>query len=339
VDDDVLLMYRSINLAAGAWDCFMGLLTGLPTVVVGRKQLYTPGMLYSLLRENRVSYLFASPVLISEMLRQAEVEPGTGPRPRLATSSGEHLPDNLVRLWKQAFPGVPLLDVYGASEYSSAVIFDLTADTGSEVIPRRGRPATNTRVYVLNEDMSRTATGETGEICLSGSHMALGYLNDPGLTAERFVPNPYEKGETLYRTGDSGRMYEDGGIEVIGRNGEIVNISGFRVGLAEVENALADHEAILESAVVPVGEAPHLVAFVVAAFALSEVDLRKHLIERLPVYMIPSRFVTTDCLPRTPAGKIDRNSLLEGLMPVSRGGPAQRRGAMRSGGTAKRTAF
>ncbi|MGA8260936.1 MAG: amino acid adenylation domain-containing protein [Arenicellales bacterium] len=307
--DDVLLMHRSISLSVGTWDCFMGPLTGLPTVVMRRQRLYHPGAFYSILRAHGISYLFASPPLIQEVLKQAELDPSPDLKLKLATSSGERLPDSTIRRWMDVFPNVPILDVYGASEYSSAMVFDVGADVRDGAGRRRGREATNTRVFILNEDLSPAAPGEPGEICISGAHMALGYLNDPVLTARKFVRNPFNKGSRLYRTGDTGRRHEDGSIELIGRNGEIVKINGMRVGLAEIEDALAAHEAIRKSIVVPVGDPPRLLAFFVADVDLTKLELRKHLMERLPLHMIPSFFVRRQRLPKTLAGKLDRQKL------------------------------
>jgi amino acid adenylation domain-containing protein len=317
-DGDVLLMYRSIGLAAGAWDCFMGPLAGVPTVIAGRNELSDPAKLWKTLCDHHVSHFFASPMLIQALLDHAEHNKSIKPSLKLVTSSGEHLSKKIVKRWMAMFPEVPLLDVYGTSEYPSGMIREASDTLRRGVKEMKWAPTKATVVRILNDDLSETTKGQTGEIYLSGLHLADGYLNAPNLTAERFIACPSKPKVHMFRTGDLGRPYGDGTFEVLGRNDDVVNIRGFRVCLAEVECALADHDAVRESAVVAFGDPLRLVTFYVPISSTSESDLRAYLEQQLPQYMMPAHFIKKPRLPRTHAGKLDRKALLDDWQNLNR---------------------
>ncbi|WP_281274219.1 non-ribosomal peptide synthase/polyketide synthase [Brevibacillus gelatini] len=181
-----------------------------------------------------------------------------------------------------------------------------------------GRPIKNTTVYVLDRHMQPVPIGVTGELYIGGDGLAIGYLNRPDLTAERFVPNPFSSDpkERLYRTGDLVRYLPNGLIEFIGRIDNQVKIRGFRIELSEVESVLAKHPAVAASVVVVRESEPgmkQLVAYVVkeAEQGLEPAELRQHFKAHVPDYMVPAAFVMLDALPLTPNGKVDRKALPE----------------------------
>jgi aspartate racemase len=179
-----------------------------------------------------------------------------------------------------------------------------------------GRPIANTQVYVLDVRGNPAPVGVPGELYIGGDGLARGYLNQPELTGEKFVPNPFsdEPGARLYRTGDLVRYRSDGTIEFLGRLDHQVKIRGFRVELGEIEAVLSQHPTVRETVVIiredVMGE-KRLVAYVVPSQkpAIRSSELRTFLRQKLPEYMIPSRFVFLECLPLTPNGKIDRCTL------------------------------
>jgi pimeloyl-ACP methyl ester carboxylesterase len=193
-----------------------------------------------------------------------------------------------------------------------------------------GRPIANVQAYILDANGGPVAPGVPGELYIGGAGLARGYLNAPGLTAERFVPDPFGDvpGGRLYQTGDRCRWLADGQIEFLGRLDHQVKVRGYRIELGEVESALLSHPAVREAAVsVHAGTAgaSRLAAYVVGEAEgepLAAEPLRRHLKERLPEYMVPSAFVTLAALPRTPGGKVDRRALP--VPPVERPATARR---------------
>src|SRR5581483_3898246 len=183
------------------------------------------------------------------------------------------------------------------------------------------RPLADMRVYVLDRQGQLVPPGVVGELSIGGAGVARGYLNQPALTAERFVPDPFgnEPGGRLYRSGDLGRYREDGTLEYMGREDQQVKLRGYRIELGEIEAVLARHPAVRE-AVVLLREEPdgdrRLVACVLArrpdasAPVLSPGHLRSFLQERLPAYMLPAAWVQVEAWPLTPHGKVDRAALL-----------------------------
>jgi acyl carrier protein len=200
----------------------------------------------------------------------------------------------------------------------------LTDELKGEEKPPIGRPIGNVRVYVLDKQQRPVPVGVVGELYIGGMGVARGYQNRAEMSAEKFIPDAYseEGGERLYRTGDWVRYVKGGKLEYVGRIDEQVKVRGFRIELGEIEAALRQHPSVREAAAVArneeTGEA-RLVAYVVAqrGKSLMANELRAHLRERLPEYMIPALFVTLDEMPLTPNGKIDRRALPspEGLRP------------------------
>ncbi|MFI7029854.1 amino acid adenylation domain-containing protein [Microbispora rosea] len=175
-----------------------------------------------------------------------------------------------------------------------------------------GTPLPGARAYVLDERLRPVPAGVPGEIYLGGERLARGYLNRPGLTADRFLPDPYgPPGSRMYRTGDLGRWTASGDLEFLGRRDLQVKIRGYRVELGEVESVLADHPDVAQAVVEPRGE--QLVAYLVPAAgeAGDTAAVRAWLADRLPAYMIPSRYAWLDELPLKSHGKVDRSRLPE----------------------------
>src|SRR6185369_9960922 len=179
-----------------------------------------------------------------------------------------------------------------------------------------GRPLPNSVLRILDSSGKLVPIGVDGEICIGGAGVARGYWKNPDLTAEKFVSEQYSatEGARIYRTGDRGRYLPDGNIVFTGRIDEQVKVRGFRIELGEIESVLREHETVKEAVVIALddrGGEKRLVAYVVTAPDASRniSDLRSHLKERLPDYMIPSAFVYLDALPLTSHGKLDRRAL------------------------------
>jgi hypothetical protein len=242
---------------------------------------------------------------------------------------GEALPPALVRRFRERLPGVRLHNRYGPTEAAVAVSGEVPAAEAASAagsVPI-GRPTGNVRAYIVDGGGAPVPVGVVGELYLGGAGVARGYLNRAGLTAERFVPDPFgrERGARLYRTGDLSRWRGDGTIEFLGRNDFQVKVRGFRVELGEIEARLQGQAGVREAVVVarPDGAGDQrLVAYWVGAERVSPETLRTALSETLPEHMVPAAYVQLAAFPLTPNGKLDR-----GALPAPEGEAYARRGA------------
>ena len=223
---------------------------------------------------------------------------------------GEALPASLTDRIRAAGPA-RITNMYGPTE---TTIWSTTHEVGEEVgVVSIGRPIANTRVYVLDDAQRPVPIGVAGELYVGGMGVTRGYLHRPELTAERYLPDPFQDGGRMYRTGDLARWRGDGVLEFLGRNDFQVKLRGYRIELGEIEGALLSHPSITEAAVVvrEVSEGDErLVAFVSSSGPdVSVASLRGHLRERLPDYMVPAHIVSLAVLPKTPNQKVDRKAL------------------------------
>ncbi|HEX7186485.1 MAG TPA: amino acid adenylation domain-containing protein [Thermoanaerobaculia bacterium] len=231
-----------------------------------------------------------------------------------------------VRGLFERLPGCTLSNQYGASETHVISAETLSGDPGAwPAIPPVGRPVANVRIHLLDADLQPVPAGVAGELYAAGACVARCYLNDPVLTAQKLVPDPYSPapGSRLYRTGDSARYLTDGRIEYHGRIDTQVKIRGFRVELGEIDTVLARHPGVRDAAVVARAgrEGQSLVAYIVPAGPdTAPIDeLRAWLKQKLPEYMVPAAFVEMSGLPLNANGKLDQATLPEPEMqPGSR---------------------
>jgi hypothetical protein len=217
-------------------------------------------------------------------------------------------------------PGVQLVNTYGPTEATvvstRCELSGPAAATASSGEAPIGRAIPGVQVCVLDRHLHPVPVGVVGELYLGGAGLARGYLGRPGLTAERFLPHPFEAepGARLYRTGDRARWLPDGNLEFLGRTDHQVKIRGFRIEPGEVEAVLLRHPGVREAVVVAREDVPgekRLAAYVVPRGPQAQAagELRGFLRSRLPAYLVPSAFVTLGSLPLTPGGKVDRRAL------------------------------
>ncbi|SDZ32197.1 non-ribosomal peptide synthase domain TIGR01720/amino acid adenylation domain-containing protein, partial [Lysobacter sp. yr284] len=244
-------------------------------------------------------------------LLNAQLEAGAPAPARALLLGGEALMQADLAYWQQHHPQVRLLNEYGPTEATvGCCVYQARADEDAAGGVAIGRPIWNTQLYVLDANLRPQVVGAAGELYIAGDGLARGYLHRPGLTAERFVANPFAPGQRMYRSGDLARWRADGELEYLGRIDQQVKIRGYRIELGEIEAALAELGFADAAVVVREDHAgqKQLVAYL-ATDALDSADVQQRLAQRLPSYMLPAALVALPALPLTGNGKIDRKAL------------------------------
>ncbi|HEU0300453.1 MAG TPA: amino acid adenylation domain-containing protein, partial [Longimicrobium sp.] len=287
------------------------LANGATVVGIDRDLLLDSAAYARALRELRITHACATMQLFNRHVREVPDVYATLARLHIG---GERADAAAVRACLAGGPPAALVQAYGPTEtaiIASAFPIREVADD-AHAVPI-GRPVAGTRLYVLDAREMPCGTGVPGELCIGGGRVGIGYLDRPGLTAERFVPDPFaaEPGARMYRSGDRARWRPDGTLEFVGRVDWQVKIRGHRIEPGEVEAVLREHPSVRDCVVVARGEGGELrlVAYTAAPDAPAAAELRAFLKERLPEPMVPATFVTLDELPLTPNGKVDRRAL------------------------------
>jgi microcystin synthetase protein McyA len=311
-------LFHSHSFDFSVWEIWGALLSGAELVVVPSDIRRDPAAFYRFLAESRVTVLNQTP---SAFLQLSRVEDDTAAHLplalRLVIFGGEALRFDQLGPWIARHGDTPprLVNMYGITETTVHVTWREIAAADVTAAPegRLGVPIPGAGLRLLDSDLRSVAPGEEGEICITGPGLARGYLKRPGLTADRFRPDPNGQGTRLYRAGDIARAEPDGDLIYAGRVDRQVKVRGHRIELGEIEAMLRTHLTVADVAVVPRvwgGGDIRLVAYVVPAGSEVESNaLRDWLRTRLPDYMLPAAILPIDALPLTRNGKLDREAL------------------------------
>jgi amino acid adenylation domain-containing protein/non-ribosomal peptide synthase protein (TIGR01720 family)/FkbM family methyltransferase len=313
-DSDRFLLKTSLNFDPSVWEIFWTWWTG-GCVVVARPEghLDSAYLLDTIVREKITSVYFV-PSMLRVFLEEAGLENATSLRRVIC--GGEGLPKETMERFFERLENVDLHHSYGPTEASIAATEWQCELAGNEGMAPIGRPLANTEIYLLDEHLLPVPIGGLGELYIGGVGVGRGYLRQPGLTGERFVPHLFneEQGKRLYRTGDLARYLADGNIEFMGRVDSQVKLRGYRIELREIETALLAHFAVV-AAVVELrqegNDDKQLVAYVLTEKEATEgpAEMRNFLRKSLPEYMVPARFVMLDQMPLLANGKVNRHAL------------------------------
>ncbi|GAA0573334.1 amino acid adenylation domain-containing protein [Halomonas salifodinae] len=297
------LALTTITFDISGLELCLPLVRGGTVVLADDQERQDPLLLGRLIREQAVELIQATPATWT-MLLQGDREALAG---RLALAGGEALAAEVAAELRQSV--ARLINVYGPTETTVWSTQTAVDDPSLPVVPI-GRPLLNTRCHVLDEHLCEVPPGRVGELYIAGDGLARGYAGQPGLTAERFIADPFGgDGGRLYRTGDLARWQADGRLYYLGRTDDQIKLRGFRIELGEIEAALLGHPDLVQAVAKVQGES--LVAFWVArpGTAPSEAVLRDHLQARLPAYMLPTHLQALTSLPLNTNGKVDRQQL------------------------------
>ncbi len=301
-----VLQLAPFSFDVSVWEIFTSLLAGAKLHLINRDFLLSDQTLVQLILDHTITTAFLIPSVLRHLTAEYMLTLKT------IITGGECISEDLVALWA---PDRSFFIAYGPTEATMLQSY-IECKEGYYRKPLIGRPIANIQFYLLDNFLQPVPIGSTGEICISGDGLARGYLNQPQLTVEKFILNPfnYEQNERLYKTGDLARYMPDGNIEFVGRIDQQVKIRGFRIEIREVEAVLAQHPAVKEAVVIAredkYGEkrlVAHIVSYQKNKLPISE--LRNYLKQKLPEFMVPSAFMLIDNLPITPNMKVDRQEL------------------------------
>ncbi|KOP26732.1 peptide synthetase [Hapalosiphon sp. MRB220] len=302
---DSLLSVTTLSFDIAVLEIFLPLVTGANLILVSREVATDGIQLLQKLNNSAVTIMQATPATW-RMLLDTDWE---GNAQLKILCGGEALPQNLASQLCQKAASV--WNLYGPTE--TTIWSTIHQVDEREALVPIGRPIANTQIYILDKSLQPVPVGITGELYIGGAGLARGYFNQPKLTQEKFIPNPFGSGSEscIYKTGDLARYIPNGEIEYLGRIDDQVKLRGFRIELGEIEAVLQQHPAVRQGVVMLQEDVPgnqRLVAYLVAENAATD-GLRQYLRQKLPEYMIPSVFVFLDSLPLTFNGKVNRRAL------------------------------
>ncbi|WP_441246900.1 amino acid adenylation domain-containing protein [Kitasatospora sp. McL0602] len=315
---DVVLQKTPASFDVSVWELFWWAAAGAAVHLLPPGAHRDPRAILAAVAEQRVTVVHFVPSMLGPFLDLLDEEPGLLPSAaslRYVFSSGEALGPELANRFTARFAALgrpPLLvNLYGPTEASIDVSYHDCPPGPASRVPI-GRPVDNTRLYVLGPGDEPQPDGVPGELCVGGVAVARGYLGRPGLTGERFGPDPFVPGERLYRTGDLVRRTGGGELEYLGRADDQVKIRGHRVEPGEVRAALAAVPGVRAAVVVARATADRgtqLAAYFTADSDLDPVELHRSLARTLPAHLLPAHCLRIEALPLTPNGKLDRAAL------------------------------
>ncbi|MFJ4097171.1 amino acid adenylation domain-containing protein [Kitasatospora sp. NPDC089913] len=311
--DDVWVQFHSYSFDFAVWELWGALLHGAELLVPDYALTRSPVDFHRLVRERGVTVLNQTP---SAFHRFVEADRHSGaplPALRLVVLGGEAVDLGRLRGWvgRHGTASPELVNMYGITETTVHVTHRVLTDEDfgpDGPVSPIGGPIPGLVTHLLDERLRPVPPGRTGAVYVAGDQVSLGYLGRPGLTAGRFVADPFTgDGSRMYHTGDLARRRLDGELEFVGRADDQVQLKGFRIEPGEVEAALRDLDGVVDAAVTVADSGDHLVAHLVGR---APADPAARLAARLPAHMVPGRFLTVDALPLTVNGKLDRAALV-----------------------------
>ncbi|WP_314590408.1 non-ribosomal peptide synthetase, partial [Paenibacillus terrigena] len=309
-----VLQYTTLSFDVCYQEVFSTLLSGGKLHLIDNDTQTDVNRLLTVIASNQIEVLYLPVSFLKFVFLDKEFASRVPTCIRHIITAGEQLvvSDELKKVLRTQ--SILLHNHYGPSE--THVVTTYTIDPSKPIanLPSIGKPISNTYIYILDASRQLVPKGVAGELYIAGDNVGRGYVKNPTLTAQKFFPDPYHSGETMYNTGDLARWMPDGNIEYLGRKDDQVKIRGHRVELGEIESQLLRHPLVNEASVktwVEANGTPSLTAYIVLEEEISFRQLRHDLAHSLPEYMIPSHFVRMEKLPITLNGKVNKNALLQ----------------------------
>ncbi len=308
--ESILLQKTPYVFDVSVWELLMPFAIGCELVIAKPEGHVDPEYLQDVIDEKQISIIHFVPSMLNAFLDSFNAEKCKSLQH--VVCSGEALSFQLEKKYKQLFTTTRLHNYYGPTEAAIDVTaIDLTQQVSENSSVSIGYPVSNTQIYIVDEYNNLKPIGSAGELLIGGIQVARGYLNNEPLTSEKFIPNPFQDNEKVYKTGDLARWLPDGKLDYIGRKDSQVKIRGFRIELGEIENSLLELEQVSQAVVLVKenNDKKQLVAYIVVNHDSNKTKVKELLQQRLPEYMIPSIFIEMDNIPVTSNGKVDRKAL------------------------------
>ena len=307
-ENDVLGNQSPLDYIAAIRDIYVPLKTGAQTCILPKKDFVFPGLLFDDLTAKKVTSIGWSVNAMTIPTNMGAFEKGCPEYLNKVCFSGSVMPCRVLKIWQEYLPEAKFVNQYGPTEATaSCTYYEVKEQVREEDVLPIGIPYDNYEVFLLNEDGTLTKEGEIGEICVGGPVLALGYLNAPELTAKSFVPDPRAKEGIVYKTGDLGRMAEDGNLEFHGRKDRQIKHLGHRVELDEIEEAAKRINGIADCTALYKEDAEMIYLFYTGTATVKEIAtvLRAN----LPGFMVPRKFIQLEEMPHLANGKTDMQTL------------------------------
>ncbi|MGW0327058.1 amino acid adenylation domain-containing protein [Nocardia sp. NPDC003183] len=315
---DVALLKSPATFDMSVWELFAPLAAGARLVIARAYGHTDPAYLAETIAAQRVTVAALVPSMVAVLADMAPAQSLESVRTLLV--GGEAFDPETVAAARRMVPGVELHNLYGPTECTVCSTAHRVSEAESATMPI-GSPVWNTRAYVLDDRLHPVPPGVAGELYLAGTQLARGYQSRPGLTAERFVPDPYGDGRRLYRTGDLVRWRRTGELDYLGRTDFQVKLRGLRIELGEIEAVLSEHPTVARAIAVvrPIGTMEHLVGYLVpvAGATVDTAAVAAHAATKLPDYMVPATMMVLDSVAFHSSGKLDRLRLPEPVLSVA----------------------
>ncbi|OFX87028.1 MAG: hypothetical protein A2X00_10605 [Bacteroidetes bacterium GWE2_32_14] len=313
----IILQKTSISFDVSVWELFWWSMFGASLNLLEDKAEGNPEIIVKTINRDLITNLHFVPSMFDVFLQYSKSKRKTNELKSLEYifSSGEALKQETVVSFNEllSINRTNLINLYGPTEAT----IDVTYYNCSELINIAnvpiGKPIYNTQIYILNKNLDIQPDSIKGELYIAGNGLSIGYLNNPDLTSNRFIKNPYKENDFLYKTGDIAKWKSDSNIEYIGREDNQIKIRGFRVELGEIETCIRGVKSVDDVVVLFESENkvnPHIVAFVKSENGIEILDIKNYLVNKLPHYMIPSMFFIVDDFKYHTNGKVDRKALI-----------------------------
>jgi amino acid adenylation domain-containing protein len=294
---------------------FTPVISGASVVLLNRREISDIARIRETIVRNRVTHFISVPALFKVIIEN--IKPAETASIRVVTLAGDMVPFNLIEQTLAKNPDIEVAIEYGVTEAGVMSTVYRRREKDEEKIVKIGKPIANTQLYIVDKENILLPEGAPGELCIAGTGLGRGYLNQPALTAEKFIKFAARQ-DFVYLSGDLARWLPDGNVEFLGRIDRQVKLRGLRIEPGEIENQLLKAEYIREAIVIAVSTNPagqnsdkYLCAYVTASKEIEKEELIKYLSEKLPSYMIPSHIVQLEELPLSVNGKVDRKALEE----------------------------